>query len=478
MGYRNYSVANGFIVDKLGNGDFTTIGAALTAAVSGDTIFIRPGTYTENPTLVAGVNLTAFDADALTPNVIINGTCTLTGAGTVSISGISLQTNSAFCLAVTGSSNSIVNLTSCNINCLNNTGISFTSSGATAGINLTNCTGNIATTGITLFSNSASSGKLSLSFCALNNTGASTTASATSGVETDFNSCSIKFPLSTSSAAKIQATYCNINTSSINTTSITTAGTGVSTLSYCDVIAGSASALSIGSGTVIEIFESSRIESSNTNAITGAGQINYGLIVYTGASSTNNVTTQDPFPTQPATTASAWVLLQTQTASSSANIAFTSTNITTKYKNYAVLINNVLPATNEVGFQMNVSTNNGSSYLNTGYNANSTFASTGGVGQGNSTTTAILTNTATGGNALSSTAGGGWNGTVFLQNITTGSGYPSYSFQAGTYLGTGAMFSQNGGGTLPTTSVINNIQFIMTSGNIASGTFSLYGITS
>lgn len=51
MAYRNYSTAVGKIVDAAGFGDFTTIGAAITAASSGQTIFIRPGTYTENPTL-------------------------------------------------------------------------------------------------------------------------------------------------------------------------------------------------------------------------------------------------------------------------------------------------------------------------------------------------------------------------------------------------------------------------------------------
>ena len=50
MGYRNYSTACSKIVSPDGNGDFQTIGAALTAAVSGQTIFIRPGTYTENLT--------------------------------------------------------------------------------------------------------------------------------------------------------------------------------------------------------------------------------------------------------------------------------------------------------------------------------------------------------------------------------------------------------------------------------------------
>src|SRR5512135_3481216 len=93
-----------------------TIASALTDASSGDTIFIRPGTYTENLTLKAGVNLTAFTGDGslnTTSNVVILGKCTMTTAGTVNISGVQLKTNSDFFLAVTGSANSIVNLNSC-----------------------------------------------------------------------------------------------------------------------------------------------------------------------------------------------------------------------------------------------------------------------------------------------------------------------------------------------------------------------------
>ncbi len=118
-----------WIVDPLGfNGTHTTIASAITSATSGDTIFLLPGTYTENLTLAAGVNLTAYNCDSTTPNVTISGKCTFTGAGTVSISGIRLQTNSDFLLAVTGSAASIVNLIDCYLNCTNNTGISYTSS--------------------------------------------------------------------------------------------------------------------------------------------------------------------------------------------------------------------------------------------------------------------------------------------------------------------------------------------------------------
>jgi len=64
VGYRDYSVAKGHIVDANGHGDFSSIQAAISAASSGMTVFVMPGTYTENPTLKAGVNLSAFNTDS------------------------------------------------------------------------------------------------------------------------------------------------------------------------------------------------------------------------------------------------------------------------------------------------------------------------------------------------------------------------------------------------------------------------------
>src|SRR6185503_17737268 len=112
-----FTTAKWIVSSDITQGTHTTIAAALTSASSGDTIFIRPGTYTENLTLKAGVALCAYVCDAFEPNVIISGTCTFTAAGTVSISGIRLQTNNAALLAVTGSAASIVFLNLCFLNC-------------------------------------------------------------------------------------------------------------------------------------------------------------------------------------------------------------------------------------------------------------------------------------------------------------------------------------------------------------------------
>lgn len=288
MAYRNYSVENGFVVDPSGNGDFKTIATALTASSSGRTIFIRPGTYTENLTLKAGVNLTAFDCDAFTPNVTIAGTCTLTAAGTVSISGIRLQTNSAALLAVTGSNASIVNLINCYLDCTNNTGITFSTSSSSGQININFCSGNLGTTGIGLFAHS-SAGAMAITSSFFNNSGGSSTASTCSAGVLNVLKSNFVFPVTMSSTGTMQMEYGSFDCSGQNATALTLGGSSLHYVRYSKFASGSASSISIGGSAVITSCE---VTSSNTNAITGAGTITYSAIIFPGSSTTINTTTQ------------------------------------------------------------------------------------------------------------------------------------------------------------------------------------------
>ena len=295
-----------FIVSANGAADganYTTIAAAIAAAQGtgiNQTVFIQPGTYTENLTLVPGINLTAYNCDALTPNVIINGKCTLTTAGTVSISGIRLQTNSDFALAITGSAASIVLLQNCFINASNNTAISFTSSSGSSEIRIYSCLGDVGTTGISYFDHSAA-GNLRMFYCDMTNSGASTTASTMSGTgNTLFYYCHFNTAFSTSgTTAGFNFNFCYINTAAINTTCITQNSTNAgSNCNDCQLFSGTASAVSIGAGATL-VLDRVSVQSSNTNAITGSGTLVYGIIIYVGTSSTNNVTTQTQFNFQP-----------------------------------------------------------------------------------------------------------------------------------------------------------------------------------
>jgi hypothetical protein len=288
------------IVDPTsGAGTHTTIGAALAVAVSGQTIFIRPGTYTENPALVAGVNLTAFGSDSSlngTGKVIINGTCSFSTAGTVTISGIQLQTNSANLLNVSGSVASIVNLNNCYLNCSNNTGITFSTANTSAQINIENCNGNLGTTGIAYFSDS-STGVMNILNSFFTNTGASTTQSTKSAGRISILSSSLCLFLTYSSSSTnsvlFNSSFNSVENGGIlNQTVLTTSGTGTVNCFNSNFGGGTSSGISIGAGTTVAVFNCV-ITSSNTNAITGAGTINCSGISFPATFSTTiNVTTQ------------------------------------------------------------------------------------------------------------------------------------------------------------------------------------------
>lgn len=285
-----------YIVDPTaGQGNYQTIGAALTAAAAasftGD-IFIRPGTYTENPTLVAGVNLIAWIGDGVAGTVIINGKCTATFAGSSSISGIELQTNSDYLLEITGSSATTVYLVNCYLNASNHSALHCTNTSAT--IDLYECFGNLGTTSIAYFV--ITGGTLTFNNGIYQNSGGSTTGSTASAGNVSLRNIYIVNQITTSSTAGISITNTTIATGgSFNQTCVTIGGSGTNTVEFSEFDGGSSSAISISaSGTNLVVL--CRIDSSNTNAITGSGAITYGGLIFTGSSSTINTTTQTKLP--------------------------------------------------------------------------------------------------------------------------------------------------------------------------------------
>lgn len=104
---------------------FLTISAAIAAATSGTTIFIMPGSYVENITLVAGVSLQGQQART----VVITGNMTAAFAGTVYLHSLDLQASSGVVLTQSGSSSTNLQMHDCHIDSL---------SGASHGISYTN----------------------------------------------------------------------------------------------------------------------------------------------------------------------------------------------------------------------------------------------------------------------------------------------------------------------------------------------------
>lgn len=270
----NYGCAK-FIVDASpANGTHSTIALAIASASSGDTIFIRPGTYTENITLKAGVNLSAYLCDSITPNVTIAGTCTFTTAGTVAITGIRLQTNASFAIAVTGSAASILNLANCFLNCTNSTGISFTSSSSSSKINLLNCNGNVGALGISLYAMSGA-GALFFDKCYFENSGVSITASTSSSGFVFWHYTYTELPITTSSTSIMTGSYSYFSTFSTNTLTLTQGGNSTNLFRSCIFKSGSATSITISTGLNLQDCQ---FELSNADVISGVGTLTYSML--------------------------------------------------------------------------------------------------------------------------------------------------------------------------------------------------------
>ena len=156
-------------------------------------------------------------------------------------------------------------------------------------------------------------------------------------------------------------------------------------------------------------------------------------------------------------------LVQSQTASNSANISFTNL---TGGATYLLIMTGIQPVTNTASLRLTVSQNNGVSYLATGYTCGINYYAY------NSTTLTNSNNT-----AFAPLSGPLSNidiyaGSIYLHNMNVGNPLEPTGTASwfDTTLNTTA-FGQVGGRT---STGINAIRFTMSSGNINGGVFTLY----
>jgi hypothetical protein len=172
--------------------------------------------------------------------------------------------------------------------------------------------------------------------------------------------------------------------------------------------------------------------------------------------------------------------ISSQTASNSASISFTS-GLTSTYKAYKFIFVNIHPATDDIHFQFQASTNGGSTY---GVTATTTFFE---VAHNESDTTTALTYNGTYDLAQSTNFQSiyyqtsndndhGGVGTLQLFNPSSTT-YVKHFICAGQQTSSPDFSATNySAGYFNTTSAINAIQFKFSSGNIDAGTIYLYGI--
>ena len=176
------------------------------------------------------------------------------------------------------------------------------------------------------------------------------------------------------------------------------------------------------------------------------------------------------------------VFLASQTASNSSSLSFTSV-ITGTYDVYQIVYSGVVPVVNTDTLYMAVSTNNGSTYNTTvadyssGINSSpSNSATITNQNNGNAPITAhvILSG------PLSNVAGTGVSGFFNLYNTNNGSFFAlmgQCTFNGSTSgPGTLGWFSNGPDGSGNGVIGVNALRFTMRTGNISTGTFSIYGI--
>jgi predicted ribosome-associated RNA-binding protein Tma20 len=170
-----------------------------------------------------------------------------------------------------------------------------------------------------------------------------------------------------------------------------------------------------------------------------------------------------------------WEKISTATASSSATIDFT--DLSSTYVAYMVVLSAVLPATDNVNLLIRASTDNGSSFAITSYGWVEYGFRSGGSGafsSGNTSDIAIPINAA-GTRGLSNAAGE--YGSFVVTILNAGTSNRLQIINDGHYISdTGEHVGVSTRGEYFGATSVDAIRFLMSSGNIASGTFTLYGI--
>lgn len=170
--------------------------------------------------------------------------------------------------------------------------------------------------------------------------------------------------------------------------------------------------------------------------------------------------------------------LAAATAATSAQLAFTA-SIDSTYRSYVFEFDNILPATDDRTLQMFVSDDGGSSYKSTTYKCSVAQFSGGGVAGGLNPTTFIPLSGNPAGNGVANTAGLGFSGKVTLFTPSNATTRKHILVEGGYMRGNGVTDTGNvigsafwNGGN----AAINAVKFMFDSGNIASGTITMYGI--
>lgn len=287
-----------FVVDSSATvgdrGSYQTISAATAAASSGDTIWIRAGTYTENFTAKAGVTYIGMDTIAGQNQAEIVGKVTCSESGATWFSNISFMTNGDYAISCSGSNSTNPIFYNCGFTGTNYTIIEFSNSQSTSRITIDKSQMDLTTTGIAHFAMS-SPGALAISYTIASNSGGSTTSSTQSAGIFYFDYSAILAPYTNSgSTAAINGQYGLFNTAAQHVCPFNQNSTNTidSRLANCYFESGNAECIAIGAGAQIRV-QGTNMYTNGSNLTTGAGTLLYtGITSLTDDSAILNNTTK------------------------------------------------------------------------------------------------------------------------------------------------------------------------------------------
>jgi hypothetical protein len=217
---------------------------------------------------------------------------------------------------------------------------------------------------------------------------------------------------------------------------------------------------------------------NGVNASTGSLTLQTGGTTGLTVSSSQIVSFTNPLA---GSTGASLVLIQSQTASSSATLDFT-TGIDSTYDKYMFTLTNVVPQNSDGTLTLRVSENAGSTWKSSGTDygyasANALMVTTVTTlsGSFNNADSSIWIST----NCGNTSGYGGFSGDIFFYG-------PSSSTQKKTFTWLGQARRDASGGQgnfhvgaaqyIGSTNAITGIRFLFDTGNIASGTIALYGV--
>jgi hypothetical protein len=316
------------------------------------------------------------------------------------------------------------------------------------------------------------------------------------------------------------ATSLNVGNLTAGTASISTAAIGTGTITNLTVTTGTISALTFIAGTGTNLFVATQT-ANNLNATTETvsgifnalatanfgGVINFAQpltvinggigtsiltpngVLYggtsavgvTAAGATGLVLMAQGASNPPIFAAVGMVLLNTLTPNGVASASDT-TSFTSTYRTYIITLENICPATNTATFQMRVATT-GSNFVTGGYFSSlSGFIGSNGNLESDTSTTAMLLSGSRATTAVATTTNAGVTGLVYFMNPASASILKQFSGNTSYQASNGALSTTSFGntyfsGTFNSSSPIVGINFAFSSGNIATGTIQIWGLS-